>query len=206
MHSTDETHPNLRSRLKRIEIVSRFVRFVILGMFIISIGYWSYRFVFIETWQMALSILPIQFVLCGWYWKLAKLFWFYERGLIFDMATIRCIKTLGILCVVNWLLFSINGFENKAFFPPPPPSEVAPVNITPSGIRVPSGEVAPRGVQVPSGYTMQLVKKHNFSMGFFSFTIYGINIGLLLAGIIIVIIAWVMDEGRKIQQEQALTV
>jgi hypothetical protein len=43
-------------------------------------------------------------------------------------------------------------------------------------------------------------------MGFFSFAIYGINIGLLLAGIIIVIIAWVMDEGRKIQEEQALTV
>jgi hypothetical protein len=43
-------------------------------------------------------------------------------------------------------------------------------------------------------------------MGIFPFPILDINFGLLLAGVIIVIIAWIMDEGRKIQEEQDLTV
>jgi hypothetical protein len=44
-------------------------------------------------------------------------------------------------------------------------------------------------------------------MGFFSFDFgTGINFGLLFAGIVIVLIAWIMDEGRKIQEEQELTV
>ena len=42
--------------------------------------------------------------------------------------------------------------------------------------------------------------------GFFNFSIGRIDFGLLLSGIIIFIIAWIMDEGRKIQEEQELTV
>jgi hypothetical protein len=44
-------------------------------------------------------------------------------------------------------------------------------------------------------------------MGFFSFDFgTGVDFGLLLAGIVIVLVAWIMDEGRKIQEEQELTV
>jgi hypothetical protein len=44
-------------------------------------------------------------------------------------------------------------------------------------------------------------------MGFFSFDFgTGIDFGLFLAGVVIVLIAWIMDEGRKIQEEQELTV
>jgi hypothetical protein len=60
--------------------------------------------------------------------------------------------------------------------------------------------VLPLGVKV----VVTSVKTH--SLGFFSFNIGGINFGMLLAGIIIVLIAWIMDEGRKIQEEQELTV
>jgi hypothetical protein len=58
----------------------------------------------------------------------------------------------------------------------------------------------PSGVKVVT----TTVKAHSF--GFFSFNIAGVNFGMLLAGIIIVLIAWIMDEGRKIQEEQELTV
>jgi hypothetical protein len=48
---------------------------------------------------------------------------------------------------------------------------------------------------------------HSFHMGLFSFDFgTGIDFGVLLAGAIIVLIAWIMDEGRKIQEEQELTV
>jgi hypothetical protein len=46
----------------------------------------------------------------------------------------------------------------------------------------------------------------NFRISFFSFGLSDIDFGLLLAGVIIVLVAWIMDEGRKIQEEQELTV
>jgi hypothetical protein len=46
-----------------------------------------------------------------------------------------------------------------------------------------------------------------YRMEFFSFAFgWGIDFGPLLIGAIIVLIAWIMDEGRKIQEEQELTV
>ncbi|HSY20423.1 MAG TPA: DUF2975 domain-containing protein [Candidatus Acidoferrales bacterium] len=116
-------------------------------------------------------------ILCFWYWKLATLFRFYERGLIFATGTIRCIKTLGFLCVINWSA----GLALRQLSSPP----VVPVT--------------------PPGAIIRMASS-SYSMGFFSFSIAGINVSLLLAGIIIVIIAWIMDEGRKIQEEQELTV
>ena len=46
-----------------------------------------------------------------------------------------------------------------------------------------------------------------YRMGFFTFNFgTAIDFGPLLAGAVIILIAWIMDEGRKIQEEQALTV
>jgi hypothetical protein len=42
--------------------------------------------------------------------------------------------------------------------------------------------------------------------GFFSFGFGHFEFGFLVAGVVIVLIAWIMDEGRKIQEEQELTV
>ena len=181
--NANEISPKTDSRLNQIKVVSRVVRYAILGFFIFAIGYFLFRQFLMSPPRLWLHNLGHSFpmvimetILCFWYWKLAKLFQFYENGLIFSTETIRCIKTLGVLCVINWL-FMLAGNVLIRLSPPP----TAP----PPGVTI-----------VPS----------NFSMGFFSFSIFGINVGLLLAGIIIVIIAWIMDEGRKIQEEQELTV
>jgi hypothetical protein len=175
------------ARLQRIQLVSRIVRYAILGCLVLAVGValvcclqtasssWSAGYL-VHT----LLMISIQVVLCLWYWKLVELFRFYERGLIFTAETIRCIQTLGVLCVINWLLLSAYNVLGHIFPPPPPPA-------------------------LPPHVTVTFVES-SFRMGFFSLSIAGFNLGLLLAGIIIVIIAWIMDEGRKIQEEQALTV
>lgn len=185
--NANEISPKTNPRLQRIKVVSRIVRYAILGLFVISIG--VFLMATFPTWRLAtIKEHPVWFgfvnlpqvVLWVWYWKLAKLFHFYERGLIFATATIHCIKTLGILCVINWLLLSTYNVWERMFPQPQPP--ILPPHVTVT------------------------VVESSFRMGFFTFSIAGISFGLLLAGIIIAVIAWIMDEGRKIQEEQELTV
>jgi hypothetical protein len=187
--NANEISPKANPRLQRIKVVSRIVRYAILGLFVISIG--VFLMAIFPTWRLATIkehsvwfgfVNVPQVVLWVWYWKLAKLFHFYERGLIFATATIRCIKTLGILCVINWLLLSTYNVWERMFPQPPPPPPILPPHVTVT------------------------VVESSFRMGFFTFSIAGISFGLLLAGIIIAVIAWIMDEGRKIQEEQELTV
>ena len=187
--NANEIAPKVNRRLNRIKTVSRILRFVCLGLLVLSIGCCLY--LNFPTLRLISSIPkhPIWYglaflsnvILWVWYWKLAKLFNFYEQGMIFAAATIRCIKTLGLLCVASWLAnFGLrifgSGYSTPLSYPP-----------------------------VPPGYEVHVVYTR-FGVGFFSFTIAGINLGLLLAGAIIVLIAWIMDEGRKIQEEQELTV
>ena len=176
-------------RLHRIQIVSRIVRYVILALLGFTIGIWLlscfHSSPSASSWTLedlghALLQLLLTAALGYWYWNLAKLFRFYERGLIFAAETIHCIKTLGFLCAINWLLLLVLNIANRWFPVPPPPPLPPDVKVT--------------------------VVKSGFSMGFFSFSIGGINFGFLFAGIVIVLIAWIMDEGRKIQEEQELTV
>lgn len=192
MNATEMTSKSVNPRLKRIKTVSRIVRMVILGCFSFTIGYFLWHQVLMaslrawldasakERWDglghMAIMV-AMETLLCFWYWKLAKLFQFYERGLIFANETIRCIKTLGLLCIINWVFAVVGHYL----------SYLGPTPISSAGVTI---------KYVPS----------SFSMGFFSFSINYINFGMLLAGIVIVIIAWIMDEGRKIQEEQELTV
>ncbi len=181
--NANEISPTVNTRLKRIKIVSRIVRFTILGILICFIFYLllfsgsKYFRTNFSPWEAVFFLTKI--LLCVWYWMLAKLFRCYECGLIFDSKTIRCIKTLGMLCVINWLLATIQHF----FLVRPP---VVP-------------RILPPGVTVSAPIEV-------FQASFFSIRIYGFDLGLLLAGTIIVIIAWIMDEGRKIQEEQELTV
>ncbi|HTA94639.1 MAG TPA: DUF2975 domain-containing protein [Verrucomicrobiae bacterium] len=184
--NANEISPKANARLKRIKIVSRLVRYVCLALFFFSIIfsfcrslYWS-----LPAWHTWAGVM-LQIVLCAWYWKLAQLFHYYERGLIFTSETIRCIKILGLLCVINWMITSAwNTFAR--LFPPSP----IPISTLPR-------EVA--------GHTVKIVES-SFRMGFFTFSYGGINLGMLLAGTVIILIAWIMDEGRKIQEEQELTV
>jgi hypothetical protein len=165
------------------------VRYIIIGLLVFSVGGWLLALRHLPSssaWTAevflghALLDVLLTVVLGFWYWNLAKLFLFYERGLIFAAETIHCIKTLGLLCAINWLLLLVLNIVNRWIPVPPPPPLPPDVKVT--------------------------VVKSGFSMGFFSFSIGGINFGFLLAGIVIILIAWIMDEGRKIQEEQELTV
>ena len=124
------------------------------------------------------------FVLCFWYWKLKQLFRLYERGQIFGAETILVIKSLGLLCVLGGIFKSLMRLIGSQI-------EIARPHLPP---------------HLPPGVTGTLTVK-TYQMGFFSFDFgTGIDFGLLLAGLAIVVIAWIMDEGRKIQEEQELTV
>ncbi len=59
----------------------------------------------------------------------------------------------------------------------------------------------------PPGAISSTITQHIYRMGFFSFDFgTGIDFGVLLGGLIVVLVAWIIDEGRKIQEEQELTV
>jgi len=122
-----------------------------------------------------LSILG-KILVCIWYWKLAQIFGFYERGLIFSSEIIRRIKFLGLLCAIQWMLGIVFHMLLSHF--------MSQEHLKPSAH----------------------VAADIFRGNFFSFGFSDMDFGLLLAGVIIVLVAWIMDEGRKIQEEQELTV
>lgn len=192
-----EISPKANPRLLRIRTVSRLVKWAIfaLGSFSIIFVLFSSLSIAssskINVWH-ALFVFSFQIVICLWYWKLTRLFHYYERGLIFAAETIRCIKLLGVLWLAGWV------FLTAAHFSPRPPtaqttisrSDQDPPNII-------SARIHPTTVTV----------SHPFRIGFFTFDFgTGIDFGMPLGAVIIILIAWIMDEGRKIQEEQELTV
>ena len=183
--NANKISPKVNLRLHRIKIVSRIVRYALLAMLVLIIcaSYLSCISAFKNNpWYVVPFVVGFLITLCLWYWKLAQLFHFYERGLIFFPETICCIKLLGILCVTGWMLLFISH-ELLHLFPQPLSTKPLPLGVTIT-------------TKIEDGY----------HFGFFSFVFADINFGQLLAGIIIVLIGWIMDEGRKIQEEQELTV
>ena len=144
--------------------------------------YSTFAHPFNETpWHWFFSIL-YQLVTAYWFWKLGRLFRFYEQGFIFASATIRCIKLLGLVCIIGWALGTVSSFLTSPYAGP---SVAGP----------------------PPGARVMSVSHHVHYLGFFSFDFgTGVNFGPFVIGIIIVLIAWIMEEGRKIQEEQELTV
>jgi hypothetical protein len=165
-----------------------------------------------HVWHDGLWIL-YQISMWVWYWKMARLFRFYERGRIFAAETIRCIKTLGLLCVAGWLLGSITR-ELPAQSAPrwgvlPPQFTVTNLttlmdatNVNKFMALTTNADYAILHLQGPSSHVTRV-----HYIGFFSFDFgTGVNFGPFFIGVIIVLIAWIMEEGRKIQEEQELTV
>jgi Protein of unknown function (DUF2975) len=188
--NANDVSPKASARLNRIKIVSRIAKIAMLGLLIFTLFFPIRTYIFqilSPSFKRGGFSLPdvlttiSQIILWVWYWKLFQLFNLYERGLIFSAQTIRCIKILGILCAIGWVLMTL-----LQLLPHPLPlSEIT--------------HAPPPGVTVTS--------RHTYREGFFSFDFgTGINFGLLFAGTVIVLIAWIMDEGRKIQEEQELTV
>jgi hypothetical protein len=189
MNANEISSKSNLARFKRIKIISQIVRYAVWGMLILSLM--SYLLISVPTWRLEAFKHPVwviwfvlvslpQVALWVWYWNLAKLFQYYEHGLIFATKTICRIKALGVICVLTWVLINLRFFITEHH---------VPIGPTPS-----------------SPHAIALAPIEMFRMSFFAFSIGGIDFGLLLAGIIIVIIAWIMDEGRKIQEEQELTV
>ena|ERR1700690_1813948 len=191
--NTNEIAPKTNLRMNRIRTVSRIAKIVMLGLLIFTLYFPIRTYIFqilSPSFKRGGFSLPdvltiiFQAVLWVWYWKLFRLFSLYEQGFIFSAQTIRCIKTLGVLCAVGWALMTL-----LQFLPHPLPSSQITQAHPPEATVI-------KGVMVSS-----------YRLGFFSFDFgTGINFGLLFAGIVIVLIAWIMDEGRKIQEEQELTV
>jgi hypothetical protein len=194
--NANEVPTKTNPRLNQIRTVSRIVKWAIfaLGSFSIIFVLFSSLSVAssskINIWH-ALFLLSFQIVICLWYWKLTRLFHFYEQGLIFAAETIRCIKLLGILWLAGWV------FLTAAHFSPHPP---ATQNTISGSNQIPSKD--PTRI-----HSTTVTVSHPFRIGFFTFDFgIGIDFGMPLAGAAIIIIAWIMDEGRKIQEEQELTV
>jgi hypothetical protein len=186
--NANEISPKANPRLKRIKIVSRIAKYIFLAFFIFMIGLDIFFFrtllgMLEVSWKIAPFLILSEIVSLVWYWKLSRLFNFYEHGAIFSPQTSRCIKFLGVLCILEWLV----SFVVCVLFSWPPSSlELNSMNI----------------FQIKTS-----VGTHTFHTGFFSFDFgTGIDFGTLVAGMAIVLIAFIMDEGRKIQEEQELTV
>ena len=191
---TNDISPKAGPRLNRIKKVSRIAKFIVFCFFVFTIWFqlWVISGLFrqrdFDILTREILMVVSQGVVCIWYWELARLFHFYERGLIFAAETIRCIKFLGLLCAVGWMFKLVMHLLVRQQ-PLAAIRSMADIKALSPGITV-------KGVLVT-----------HYQMGFFSFDFgTGIDFGLLFAGIIIVLIAWIMDEGRKIQEEQVLTV
>jgi hypothetical protein len=176
--NASEMLSSVNPRFKRIQRVSRIAKWTGYVFCLYAIGFFVFATVYSPHLNLSLAYFVI---LCVWYWKLAGLFQLYERGQIFAAQTIRCIKTLGILWAAGWLLRTTAHFLSS-------PATITPVNPA-------------------SGVTPVSVVKHSYKLGFFSCDFgTGVDFGGLLAASVIVLIAWIMDEGRKIQEERELTV
>ena len=176
--------------LNRIKRISRLVRYVVLVNLIFSVGifivvYSRYYLEFPKPstgtfLTISLDILLEAFVFL-WFWELARLFRFYEQGLIFAAQPIRCIKKLGIICLFGWLT-------------------MVALKFTP---RIPS-----QFSNVPKGGTVVVVTSIPYDP-FVSTPVLpgkGIDFGLLVVGACVVVAARIMEEGRKMKTEQDLPV
>jgi len=179
--NANEISPKANARLNRIKLVSRIVRYVVLANLIFNVCIF---FVGRHGFYLGLHEISIRsylnILLLGfasfWFWELASLFRLYERGLFFGAEAIRCIKILGILCLCGWLTMVALHFTGH------------PVMQFPN---------------LPPGTQVVIVQRDVL----FAFN-FGtrIDFGPLLVGASVVVAAWIMDEARKLQEEQDLTV
>ncbi len=203
--NANENSPKADARLQRIKVVGRIIRIPIFVMFIYFVYVAIIQFaqtssmlfqllaslsvhvpIYIHPWDLfnyLIQNIGVTVILAIWYWKLARLFRLYERGFIFASENVRCIKILGLLWIAQWTLKTIHQFVFNYYSLPSLRSSL------------------------PTKVASKL-KEEMFSgnVNLFPFPFWNINFGPLLAGIVIILIAWIMDEGRKIQEEQELTV
>jgi protein-S-isoprenylcysteine O-methyltransferase Ste14 len=191
MNASENSPPaDSQSRLQRIKVVSRIGQALVLTVLVFNLGFslmFSHWFSASQWTLRGGLMLAFNAVLLVWFWQWFQLFGQYGRGKIFDAPTIRRLKFLGALWIVGWLLVTAEHFVAT-------PATTA------------STPLATSTLANPGSHPVSVVK-HSVHFGFFSFDFgTGLDFGGLFAGAVIVIVAWIMDEGRKIKEEQELTV
>jgi hypothetical protein len=173
--NANETAPKVNLRMNRIKKVIKLVRFLVSSAVIIFLlcglgfladlaGYsiipagvkisFSPLLTYTSPFSIPSMVLIVAFLRCGLFLVgILVLFWLldlFEAGNFFTAQSVRHIKSLGALVIVDWVLTKILD------------------------------SMARSGVEI--------------------------SFGQLVLGLLIFLIAWIMDEGRKIQEEQELTV
>jgi len=124
-------------------------------------------------------------LMCWWYALIARLFKLCERGDIFSEKVIRLLKRIGTL----FLIFAITGLV---------------INLT---LPLWMGLAQQAwGHPVPAGETVQGVTVSYVGMRAFGLVINGIDLEPIAVALMIFIAIGVVDEGRKVREEQAFTV
>lgn len=187
MNATEIAPQTSQTRLDRIKTVSRIMRYVVLANLVFNVGFFLLfsKPSVAEFTLHGFLLFSAGLLMLFWFWKLAQLFGYYEQGMIFAAKTIRCIKILGIVCVCGWMMMvmiRVAPHAETMSYQPPEASQGGRAQVT-------------------------TVVKHVYRMGFLSFDFgTGIDFGFLLVGGSVVLSAWIMDEGRKMREEQELTV
>jgi len=208
--NTNESSPKADARLNRIKVASRvfrwllnsYVLLVVLNIVLLVCGvFWNLGISHgvesvwhidqdraSEFWRsvsnvpgliIGLELLKIT-ALGGCVFVLNKLFRLYERGRLFAGEHVRHMQQLGCLIVVNWTIAMLLSAMSEGYL-----------------------EYRFNFAQLNWLGALQLLiapisrdMSGNNDIGFMQPVI----------GILIVFIAWIMDEGRKIREEQELTV
>ena len=121
-------------------------------------------------------------LLCWWYWLVARLFKLCETGKVFSESSVSLLQRLGKL----FLFFAVIGLFNQ----------ILQLLIGPIVPALPGPEMAE--------FLASNVRYIGFSM--FGLQFNGIDLEPIAVALMIFIAIGVIDQGRKVQEEQELTV
>ena len=185
--NANEMVPKADPRLQRIKTVSRIFRYCVLANLVFNIGFWAFSFLSSSSDGIRITVRGLLFsasmlLMFFWFWKLAQLFRLYEHGLI-SLPKHPLRQNAG-----NDLRHRLDDVGCGSVHAPPRTGSLHPATDVHLVKAMP-------------------VEKHYFRMGFFSFDFgTGIDFGTFFVGASVILAAWIMDEGRKMQEEQELTV
>jgi hypothetical protein len=208
--NANEISPKINFRLNRIKVASRIFRWLLNGYVFLAVfnvvlfvcaAFWNFGIAhgIQDIWHIqpdrvsdfwksiskipglvvGLGIIKIS-ALCGCVFVLNKLFRFYERGLFFASEQVRHLQQLGCLILVNWLIAMFLNSMSEGY----------------TEYRFDFAQL--NWIGAFQLFILPIAKdmSGNNDIGFMQPVI----------GVLIIFIAWIMDEGRKIQEEQELTV
>ena len=208
--NANEISPKANARLNRIKVASRIFRWLLNGYIFLAVfnvvlfvcaAFWNFGMAhgIEDIWHIepdrvshfwrsisripglvvGLGILKIS-ALSGCVFVLNKLFRFYERGQIFTREQVVQMQQLGGLILVNWAIAMLLNAMSEGY----------------TEYRFDLAQL--NWIGALQLFILPIAKdmSGNNDIGFMQPVI----------GVLIIFIAWIMDEGRKIQEEQELTV